>query len=533
MTVILRTSKDLPQPSTYNLWFAITGGEGKGPANKKLPDLATRLEDSFDTIIPMWWDLGQEMSRGPGAELAYATTCATFGSDFGLMMAWSHLVSTVAEERKRCLVICDDPWIYRLLATKRRVVVGTPPRLGMTKLKLRFRGFFARLRLIYRLAWARLILGGQRKHHGAGDPALLVYGHPRSTADGYDAYFGPMMTELPELKRLLHTDCPVGRARELAADGRTASLHAWGRLSDLPGLLNVRWRPEQRHLTGLWGWLVRRAEVREGSGAAHATNTWQRQCQERWLDQVKPRAVAWPWENHGWERGFCRAARKRGVFTIGYQHTVIGPHQLNYSPFTNMDGAGSLPDRVVCSGSAYKDQLSDWGFPKERLGIAGSLRIQGTDSGIYHPDGPVFVALSARHSIARQQIAAVQLAVKNGFRFLIKDHPMYPLNFQETENIARTEHTIPEQTSLSAVVYSTGTSGLEAVLAGLPTIRLLPDDEIAIDILPSFVSVPACTAEDLADALVAPAPPPPLDPDKVISSVDITLWRKLLMTGAW
>ena len=87
---------------------------------------------------------------------------------------------------------------------------------------------------------------------------------------------------------------------------------------------------------------MRRAAEKEGDGAAHAMNAWQRQCQKAWLAHTRPAVVAWPWENHGWERDFCRQARRLGVTTLGYQHTVIGPHQLNYSPATNKDGLDSL-----------------------------------------------------------------------------------------------------------------------------------------------------------------------------------------------
>ena len=85
---------------------------------------------------------------------------------------------------------------------------------------------------------------------------------------------------------------------------------------------------------------------------------------------------------------------------------------------------------------------------------------------IYDPGAPCFVALSARRSIARQQLQAIEAATGKGFDFLVKEHPMYPLEIRETEHIRRTEGTLTKQTALSSVFYSTGTSGLEALLAG-------------------------------------------------------------------
>ena len=488
-----------------------------------------RLDDAFDGIRRAWWALGQALADGDGAELAYATTCAGYGSDLGLMMAWARLTAELAGGDGRCLVICDDPWVFRHLAGLAGVEAGRPPPLWPRRLWLAIRGWLARLSLIPRLSLAALLLKGQRSTHRRGDRVLLVYGHPGSTAAGADAYFGPMMREMPLLKRLLHTDCPVGRARELGADGRTASLHAWGSPWKTPLILGARWRPAPRHLTGEWAWLVRRAAELEGGGGAHPMNRWQHMCHAAWLEAVQPAVVAWPWENHGWERAFARTARERGVRTVGYQHTAVGPDQLNYSPATNRDGVNSLPDLVVSDGPAYRDQLVSWGVPAERLRDGGSLRICRPAAVAYDPSGPVFVALSARPDIARHQLDALRTAAGRGFRFLVKEHPMYPVTIADGDGVRRTERGLAEQPALSACVYSTGTSGLEALIAGLPTYRLLPEDAIAVDILPGFVSARTVTAEGLADALADGETPAPLDWDDVLSDPDWHLWRSLLL----
>ena len=528
MPVLLRRSNELPEPSAYDAWFGVTGAGGLGPEDKKLSDLGPRLEAAFNDICPDWWRVGAILADGPGAELAYAPTCAGYGSDFGLMMAWGRLTEQVALDAGTHLVICDDPWLFRYLATLPGVEAGKAPALWPATTKMRLRGFLARFSLALRLAGAALATRGRRAAHGPKDSVILVYGHPRSTAEGYDDYFGDMMAKIPGLKRALHTDCGTGQATALAADGRTFSLHAWGRPWWTPGLLFQRWRPKPEHLEGPHGWLVRRAAETEGSGGAHAMNAWQRRCQEAWLTDTRPAVVAWPWENHGWERAFCRTARRLGIATLGYQHTVIGPHQLNYSPATNVDGEDSLPDTVVCDGPAYRDQLVDWGVPPERMVIGGSLRIGRVEGDFYNPEAPCFVALSARRSIALQQMQAVEAAAEKGFHFLVKDHPMYPLEIRETEHIQRATDTLAEQSSLSAVFYSTGTSGLEALLAGLPTFRLLPEDQIAVDVLPDFVAAQPVTAKGLAEALAGASRPAPVNWEDVLSPVDWNLWQRLL-----
>ena len=123
---------------------------------------------------------------------------------------------------------------------------------------------------------------------------------------------------------------------------------------------------------------------------------------------------------------------------------------------------------------------------------------------------------------------AVSAAALSGIRFVVKDHPLYPSRSQRPANLKRTPLTIPESGGLRAVLYSTGTTGLEALLAGVPTYRFLPADRIAPDILPGGVSVSERTAAEIADALTTPEPSQPIEWAKIMSPVDINLWRSAL-----
>ena len=44
MTLLLRRSRDLPDPGAYRFWFPTTGTEVALDAQRKLPRLAARLE---------------------------------------------------------------------------------------------------------------------------------------------------------------------------------------------------------------------------------------------------------------------------------------------------------------------------------------------------------------------------------------------------------------------------------------------------------------------------------------------------------
>ena len=529
MPVVLRQSTDLPGEGSFERWCA-AGAAGAGPdVSPKVEDLAGRLEGAFEAIRERWWELGRLLSVTPSAELAHMPTCGTYSSDFGVMLAWARLVDVLAAATPSTLVVCDDPWLFRHLAARPGVSAGKPPGLWIKTMTLRLRGFLARCRATARLVATALATRCIKATRGTGEAVLIVFGHPDSGA-GTDAYFGGLMKEMPELERLTHTDCPAARALELGSDGRTASLHAWGAPLKALGLPFARWRPSSQDLSHPEGWLIRRAAEVEGSGGSGAMNRWQFDCQEAWLAAVRPAAIAWPWENHPWERALVREARKRGIRTVGHQHTVIGPHMYNQSPASNPDGIDGLPNLIVCNGPAYAHNLADWGVPEDRLAIGGALRQAGPRPLAHDPGGPVFVALSSNRGFSEQMLAAME-SLDRPWRFLVKEHPMYPHPFAETEKVGRTETPLQDQDCLAGVLYSTGTVGLEALLGGLPTLRFRPEGAVAMDILPPGLKARPVDAGTLAEALKALEKPKPLSWDAVLAPPDFEVWKQALSSS--
>lgn len=527
MSMLLRPSSNLPVDTEYRFWLAVTGTSVTLDKSRKLPHLAGRLEAAFNACRDTWWLLGRQMYEAPGAYIAYAPTCGVFGSDFGLMLAWVYLCRELTEVDETTLVVCDDPWLYRQLADIPGVLAVPAPNLSAREIGARVRGLMSRLKVSLITAQASFRLQPLKKILSRGEPTILVYGHPQSNAEGRDAYFGDMMIWAPYVRRLLHTDCPMDRAKELAADGRTASLHAWGSPFYALTLFTKTWRPLPSHLTGPFGWLVRRAAALENSGGGLAMNRWQMHCQRRWMQTEKPACVIWPWENFNWERDLCRSATAMGIPTYGYQHTVIGPHQLNYSMATNTDGPASLPRRIIANGPAYQAELIERGIPEDRIDIGGAFRFQPLNGSLYDPGGPVFVPLSGNRAVARYQLQAATLIADSGRQVLVKDHPMYPVDFKETETLHRSYKTLMDQTGLSLVLYSTGTSGLEAVLAGIPALRLMLDDRLAIDVLPKNIQVAAITLEDLPAATDQAGQPCSFNWNSILAEVDRDFWTDL------
>lgn len=533
MPVLLRQTGDLSAAGAFTLWVAVAGTEAPSALDPQaaLPDLAARLEACFDAMRDQWWALGKELAAEPSGRFGHMPTASVYASDFGVTLAWSHLVAELAAGPDTVLVLCDDPWVFRHLATLPGIKAGAAPALTMREAKLAVRGLAARSVVAARMALSALKTRAQRAIHGSGGgPFILVYGHPVSQPDGTDAYFGGLMHQIDGMRRLLHTDCPPARAQRLLADGRSASLHAWGRWYWALSLPFVRWIPSAKTLAGPLGWLVRRSAAIEGGGGSAAMTRWQERCQQAWLDDVRPTAVAWPWENHPWERDFCRLARSRGVRTVGYQHTVIGPHMYNQAPATNPDGLDSFPDVLACNGPAYRDNLHHWGVPADRLAIGGAIRIAGPTKLAHDPHGPIFVGLSNEPRYNSQLMAALApIAARGSRRFLVKQHPMFPFSFAETENLRRTEIQLQHQKdALAGVLYCTGAIGLEGMLGGLPTLRFRPHGYVAMNVLPPGIEPVPVDAQTLEAALEHLTKPPPLAWDRVFAAVDWAIWRRLL-----
>ena len=528
MTVLLHTSNNLPADRDYDCWLAVTGTDVRLDRRYRIKGLPRRLETCFDEVREHWLALGAQFGQHPVGNMSHAGTGATYISDFGLMLAWSRLASNLVASHERALIICDDPWLFRHLRQIPGVMSSSPPAILPKLFALLLRGLSVRFFLSIRLFFSAIALRRTRAAGTSGDTVLIVYGHPRSTADGYDAYFGTLLSELPEARKALHTDCGIKRARELCRDQRTFSLHGWGSPMAAARLLGVWWRypGELKNLDECW--LLRRAIVLENSAGALAMTYWQRHCQDKWLAAGRPKVVVWPWENHPWERSLVRSARRSGARTVGYQHAVIGRHQLNFSPRSNPDGEGSLPDKIICNGPAYRDQLLRLGHPGGKLVVGGAFRSTSNPASHHDPAGPVYIALSAIRPISHQMIDAATGPQFRDIHFVVKDHPNYPMPFNQTNSLQRTELTIPESGGLRAVVYSTGMTGLEGVLAGVPTYRFLPNDRIAPDTMPDGLKVPECTAEELLDLLQRPAVPQSVTWADIMTPVDVSVWKAAL-----
>lgn len=523
MTVTLAAPERAPRDG-FDAWCAICCTPDGLDQARFIHDLSRRLEAALDEAREEWLALARGLGQDAGAMYAHAPSCAANVSDLGLMLAWTRLIDAWAAEARTVLVVCDDPWLFRHLAARPGIHAGQPPPLWLAESRLWLRGILARMLVSVRafLAALRFRRQGDFSPDGAW---ILAYSHPISRADGFDAYFGDLMGELPHIRRVLHVDGPLDRAEGLCTSSRTGSLHAFDSLLAALGLWRTRWRPRTE---GPQVWLIRRAAALEGGTAQAAMIAWQIHCQERWLKAVRPSVVVWPWENHSWERAFVRAARRHGVRTIGYQHATVARYEWNYSPRSNPDDINSIPDRIFCSGEVHRARLADWGVPEERMAVAGSLRFAAPRGPRHDPRAPVFVALPFDNRIAKEMLEALRPLAAKGWRFLVRDHPMCPLPFTESPGIARAEGPLTAQQEIAAVLYCATTVGLEAILAGLPTLRFRPRCRVPTDPMPEGIEVPAASSDEVEEKLKYLGPLSAVSTTSVFAPPDLELWKQEL-----
>jgi hypothetical protein len=526
VTIFLRNSGDLPDLPAYDRWIALAGAPAADPASGEIENAPALLEDAFNDIAGDWLAFAREIGGTPTATLSHLPACAANISDFGEMLAWSRIVEKLADDPDlRVLAICDDPWLFRHLSDSGHVTAGKPPRFSVRRISLFVRGYAARIKYSIRAAADSLLLRGQRLNAKPGGAWLLVYGHPKSDPAGYDGYFGELPELIPEATRILHVDCERSRIRELAQQGRVVSLRAWGAPLAAILLPFKCWRPDRRVRNGKYGWLVRRASTLEGGTAQAAALFWQTLCQYAWLAENRPSAVAWPWENHSWERAFVRRARTLDIYTLGYQHSVIGPQMLNYSLQSCSDGLACMPDVILCTGQSTLKQLVAWNIPDNRLAIGGALRFPQALGVRYDSQGPVFVALPFDHGTAAEMLSAIADCAQIGRQFVIRDHPMSPFDIRPGGHIRNATGPLGDQLAVSAVLYAATTVGLEALMAGLPTLRFRARSCLALNILPSGVDVPTADLHSLPQALLDLQPAPPVNRESVFAVPDTEIWR--------
>ena len=105
---------------------------------------------------------------------------------------------------------------------------------------------------------------------------------------------------------------------------------------------------------------------------------------------------------------------------------------------------------------------------------------------------------------------------------------MYPLDTEALEHLELADGALSKQRHLSGVLYTTGASGLEAVLMGIPAYRLMQIDDISIDVLPAGLQAsPVNTTNAVERITSAWQPVNPVKWESVLSAPKISVWKSL------
>jgi hypothetical protein len=109
---------------------------------------------------------------------------------------------------------------------------------------------------------------------------------------------------------------------------------------------------------------------------------------------------------------------------------------------------------------------------------------------------------------------------------------MVPFPFAPAPGVQATAQGLDRQEGLAAVLYAATTVGLEAILAGLPTLRFRPRGKIPADVIPAALQVPTAAAETLETALAALAQPPRVAPESIFTPPRFERWREIIANAA-
>ncbi len=275
------------------------------------------------------------------------------------------------------------------------------------------------------------------------------------------------------------------------------------------------------------------------------------------LDENTP--IVYPFENQPWEKMLCLAARELGRKTrlIAYQHTMVPPMLLNY-----FLGAGEykdmpLPNVIVTNGEHTLDLLKNAGYGIQvEIVNGGALRFEY----FYYGKGKtklkesdsktVLVTLPYSHNLSEELMSAVtdnftEPVQDRNIKFLVKFHPVVPparLGIDSAvwpEHICQTDSLVSEMLpEVDLVIYTSSSTGLEALLNNVPVVRYCSESIPDIDPLDGYCDnlVKWCSREDLREAVLSllqeqegiGEQQSSLSVDRFFSPINEDLWKRIV-----
>ncbi len=230
-------------------------------------------------------------------------------------------------------------------------------------------------------------------------------------------------------------------------------------------------------------------------------------------------AFYYPYEGNAPEKNFLIGCRKYfpQALVVGFQHTVFFPEQLAFYLAPGEDQYHPLPDKIICSGAVYEDLYAQAGIPKKLLAAGSNLRfsaihnsvpVQHLDFGKTHN---FLILTTFSYDQDLELFAKVVAAVRDlsDYRIWIRKHPLLSREKLVTflHKIGLRDFDFADSGSLKDwfpnmhAIFSSGASVtiLEAVAAGLPVIRVVPENTFFYDpfIWSEYPLKPAFSALDI------------------------------------
>lgn len=211
----------------------------------------------------------------------------------------------------------------------------------------------------------------------------------------------------------------------------------------------------------------------------------------------------YPFESNPPEKQFilgCRTFFPRATI-LGFQHTAFFTNQLAYQLDHSEIDYHPLPDKIISSGSIYVRLLKESGFPQEILVEGSNLRFESVYvNNMEHTaddkcikEKLVLLPLTFSHDLAFELFVKVREALMEtrDYKVRIRSHLLLSnkMLVKFLNEIGMNEYEFADEGIIqdwfikSHAVISTGGSItiLEAVAAGVPVIRVVPDSTFFFD----------------------------------------------------
>ena len=218
-------------------------------------------------------------------------------------------------------------------------------------------------------------------------------------------------------------------------------------------------------------------------------------------------------EMQWWEKALYAYAKKRGITTIGVQHTIVPELLLNYFCDPREIGTGNFvehcpfPDYMATVGKVPSDILTRSGWPSERVFTWGAQRfeslkgIMGTPVPWKDKDNYFVCVLSINISETRRFLSLIKKAFSGveNYRIVIRSHPAADLNKELRNSGITLDAPIFEYTSkpiqdviqkAKGLIGVTSSSCLYALACDIPVIVPVFPDRIDYNPLSYITHIP-------------------------------------------